>query len=267
MRVGVLRVVVIAIMLASTGLPSFAQWPRSLQPPQGFPQNSQWGPRQPAPQPVVQNVSVRVPISCPSAPISRPPCGQVQHWQVQTLPVRLQVEVKPEVACPARPALVALRDPGPIEPVISNGVALIGSVVAAPFRLIEILCPFGQKRPCPGRSVSMAYPPPSPAKPFSALGAPYCPQPICKIPAPQPLQCRVLQGACPPTGPSICPLPTVGCPSPQPYRVPPRFVENDRAPILEPPSLIGGLWNVPAALITGGRWTGDLGKPTPRCQP
>jgi len=267
MRVRVLRVVVIAMILTSTGLPSFAQWPRSLQPPQGFPQNALCVPRPPVPQPVARNVSVKVPISCPAPVLSPPRCGPVQHRPSQTMPVKVHVEVKPEVACTARPVPVAFRDPGPVEPVISNGVALVGAVVAAPFRLIEILCPFGQERPCPGRPLPMTCPPPNSPKPFSGSCEPYCPQPICKIPALQPLQCRVLQGACPPTGPSICPLPTVGCPSPSACFLPPRLVENDRVPILEPRSLIGGLWSLPARLISGGRWTGDLGEPTSRCRP
>jgi len=209
------------------------------------------------------SVSVKVPIS--STPLALPPypCGEVRHRQSQSLPVSVEIAVKPETACDRQRIPVALRDPGPLQPIIYSGVGLVGAVVAAPFRLIEILCPLRLQQPCSAPAPRMICPPPRPPAPVCGLGVSYHsgglrgttlnPPPICQVP----------QDACPPARPSISPLPPGGCLSPSSCLVPPRLVHERQLPALEPSSLIGGLWNLPATFLTRGQWTGDLWTPTP----
>ena len=255
--------VLTASILVLTVLPCFAQWAPSPQHPQGFPQNAQCTPRQPISQPVGRSVSVKVPISCTPLTPSPYPCGEVRHRQSQTLPVRVEVAVRPETPCDRGRIPVAVRDPGPLQPIICSGAELMGAVVAAPFRLIEILCPFGQRQPCSAPAPRLTCPPPRPRAPLYGPAVSYHSGVVQGTPLNHPPVCQAPQHACPPPGPSISPLPPDGHPSPSLCFLPPRLVHEHQLPALEPRSLIGGLWNLPATFLTRVRWTGDLWKSTP----
>jgi hypothetical protein len=251
-------------IMAFTALPSLAQQPFPSYYPPIAGQGPQCAPRQPAPQPVARNVQVKVPVPCGPAALSPSPCGKIRHQPAPPMPVRVEVAVKPEPAWDSKRIPVRFRDPGPFQPIICTGVGLLGATIAAPFRLIEILVPC-ETQPCARPPLRPMCPPPGPAAPVCAPGVPAFPGPICKTPPPRPLACGMAPTACPPPGPSIAPLPPAPCPPPYGCSVPPRIVQENPLPYVEPQSLLGGLWNLPKTLLTSGRLTGDLGKPDQPC--
>lgn len=265
MRYGIFRIVPVALVMVAAGLPSLAQSPfPSYGPPASGP-NLQCAPRQAAPPPVARNVQVRVPVPCGPEVSSPYRCGEVRHRPSPTMPVRVEVAVKPEPACDGRRIPVKFRDPGPFQPILATGAGLIGATVAAPFRLVEILVPWGREQPCQGpppRPACAASGPPAPPR---GVGLPWYPGNVHKVCAPPPLTCGVPLGACPPPAPSIAPLPPAPCPPAYGCGLPPQLVQDSQIPYWEPKSLLAGLWNLPARLLTGGRLTGDLGKPSPPC--
>ena len=153
-------IVIIALILVLGELPSSAQSTLFPQHPMGLQQKIQYAPRQPVGQPVARTVSVQVPVPC--APPVLPPCssGEVRYGPSRTLPVRVEVAVRPEPGCDSRRIPVAFRDPGPLQPIISNGVGLIGSTLAAPFRVAEMLCPLPQRTCKPDESAFLRSDPP-----------------------------------------------------------------------------------------------------------
>lgn len=249
-------------MLVLAALPSFAQWQLTPQRPQGFPQNTPCAARQPIPQPVARSVSVKVPIS--RTPLALPPypCGEVRDRQSQPMPVRVDIAVRPEEYDQRHPVPVVYRDPGFLGPIISHSVGLIGSAIAAPFRVAEMLCPL-EAPACPpsrwcgptSRPRNCGYPPPA-APQFS----PQCPAPIT-----QPVSCRPVLGCAPP-GPSVAPLPPCAALPACGPNLPPALVEEYQFPQLESQSLFSGIWNLPGSLIRSGRLAGDIHK-TPPCGP
>ena len=251
-------IVIIALILVLGELPSSAQSTLSPQHPMGLQQKIQYAPRQPVGQPVARTVSVQVPVPC--APPVLPPCssGEVRYGPSRTLPVRVEVAVRPEPGCDSRRIPVAFRDPGPLQPIISNGVGLIGAALAAPFRVAEMLCPLPQRTCKPMRALSCG--PMHPAPPMS---------PVCH---PMPLPClggphACLQPvACAPVGPAVAPLPPASCAPRCGPNVPPRLVEEYQFPQYEAQDLLSGIWNFPGTLIRTGRLAGDIHKTSP-CGP
>ncbi len=251
-------IVIIALILVLGELPSSAQSTLFPQHPMGLKQKIQYAPRQPVGQPVARTVSVQVPVPC--APPVLPPCssGEVRYGPSRTLPVREEVAVRPEPGCDSGLIPVAFRDPGPLQPIISNGVGLIGATLAAPFRVAEMLCPLPQRTCKPVRALSCG--PRHPASPMSpvchpvhapCLGGPHaCLQPV----------------ACAPVGPAVAPLPQAFCAPPCGQNVPPRLVEEYQFPQYEAQDLLSGIWNFPGTLIRTGRLAGDIHKTSP-CGP
>jgi hypothetical protein len=265
MRYRVLGIVVAACIVVSVGLPSLAQSPLFSYGPPGPGSSPQCAPRQQVPQPVARSVQVQVPLSCGPGALSPSPCGEVRYRPSPAMPVRVEVAVKPEPLCDPRRIPVRFRDPGPFQPIIYSGVGLVGATIAAPFRLLETLFPCGRQQPCPGPFLRAGCAPPGPSVPPGGFGVPCFPGNVRKVCMPQPPACGMPPGACPPPGPSIAPLPSAPCPSPYACAVPPRMVQDNPLPYWEPQSLLGGLWNLPGTLLSSGRLTGDLGKPTPPC--
>ncbi len=99
-------------------------------------------------QPVAQSVRVTVPVAPLPKPYMLPACGQSPYCPPpaaappsRSIPVRVDIAVRPE-ACDQRPAVpVVYRDPGFLGPIISHSIGLIGAAIAAPFRVAEMLCP------------------------------------------------------------------------------------------------------------------------------
>ncbi len=232
MKAGVFGVVVTAIMALLMGSPCFPQGALAPHCPQGSWVQGKCASRQPVPQPPTRSVSVRIPFSCPPVAVPASPCSRVRYHQPQTLPVRVEIGLRPESSCQTRRAPIMFRDPGPLRPVICHGVSLAGALVAAPFRLIETVFPVGPHRLCP------AVPP-------------------------VPMRFPVPNSACPPPAPSIAPFPQSVCPSVGSCLPPPMLVQEQQLPAWEPKSLIGGLCNLPLSLLTRGRWTGDWGQAVP----
>ena len=134
-------IAVITLILALEEAPSLAQSTPFPQYPAVIPHNRQCVPRRPVAQPAVRSVNIRVPV--PYAPPVLLPCppGEVRYGPSRTMPVRVEVAVKPETPCNGRRVPATFRDPGPLQPIISNGVGLVGSLLAAPFRVIEMFLP------------------------------------------------------------------------------------------------------------------------------
>jgi hypothetical protein len=247
-----------AFVLVFPGLPSLAQWPLSPQHPQGFPQNTQCAARQPVPQPMARSVSVKVPISC--TPLALPSCssGEARYRPSQTLPVRLEVAVKPETGCDSRRIPVTFRDPGPLQPIICNGVGLVGSLLAAPFRVAEMFCPLPQRtcKPMSAPSCGPTYPAPPMSPLCHPMHLPWFSGPHgCSRPV-----------VCGPVGPAIAPLPQAPCAPRCGPNVPPKLVEENQFPQFEAQNLLSGICNLPGRLIRTARFAGDAHKTSP-CAP
>lgn len=251
-------IVIIALILVLGELPSSAQSTLPPQHPMGLQQNMQYAPRQPVGQPVARTVRVRVPVPC--APPVLPPCssGEVRYGPSRTVPVRVEVAVRPEPCCDSRRIPVAFRDPGPLQPIISSGVGLVGSLLAAPFRVAEMFCSLPQQtcKPLRAPSCGPRYPAPPMAPVCHPVHAPCFSGPhTCLHPA-----------ACAPLGPAVVPLPPAPCAPRCGPNVPPRLVEESQFPQYEAQDLLSGIWNLPGTLIRTGRLAGDIHKTSP-CGP
>lgn len=241
-----------------------------------------FGPRYcppPQPQPprsVERTVSVRVPIQrplpppCPLPPGCRvPPCPPARPTSV---PVRVNVAVTPTYQPKPRMAPVVYCSPGPLKPLVASTVGLIGNAVAAPFRVADMFLPsyhprLSQRRPrCGPRGM---YPSPygnpcaprPPCAPPVVRGPIPCPRPctprmLCPPPCPPPMKCV-------PPGPSVCPLPRPACPPPCAPFIPPRMVQDQEFPLLEPRGIIAGVVNFPFRLLQRGRAFGDMNRVPP----
>jgi hypothetical protein len=217
-------------------------------------------------QPVAQSVTVTVPVAPPPNPYMPPACGQPPYCPPpaaalpsRSMPVRVDIAVRPEACDRLPPVPVVYRDPGFLAPIISHSVGLIGATIAAPFRVTEMLCPTGVPACPPGRAcgpppcaVNSGYPPPA-----ASRFAPACPQRTT-----QPVSCRPVMGCAPP-GPSVAPLPPCRALTACDANLPPALVEEYQFPQCEPHNLVSGIWNLPGRLFRQGRVTGDIMKPVP----
>lgn len=211
--------------------------------------------------PVSRTVSVTVPVKpevklvqpqlCPPHGFCAPPNPHAQS--VRPAPVRVDVTVRPEPADQGKLAPVIFRDQGILKPVVNSAIALTGAVIAAPFRLLDMLA---SKESC--------SPPRNQCKPASAprCGPPQCaPQslpPVAAGPCVSPLPPMAM--GCAPTGPSVAPLPPCRTPVGCAPSIAPKMVERDLPPPCEPQSLLGGIVNLPSRLATYGRLFGDVGE-------
>ena len=146
-------------------------------------------------QPVAQSVTVTVPVPPPPKPYMLPACGQSPDCPppaaavpTRSMPVKVDIAVRPE-ACDQRPTVpVVCRDPGFLGPIISHSIGLLGATIAAPFRVAEMLCPLGV-RPCPPKkpcgpppcAVNCDYPP-SEVSQFAPRYPPRMTQPVSCTP-------------------------------------------------------------------------------------
>lgn len=219
-------------------------------------------PAQPAP-PVARSVNVTVPVPPPAQVCAPATCAPAPPYccspaappaPPRQMPVRVDIAVRPEACDQRRPVPVVYRDPGFLGPIICHSVGLVGAAVAAPFRVLEMLCPV-PAQPCPRR----CGPRPQPStcgyqQQTSPSFAPKCPMPCTQPVAPCPPML-----ACAPPGPSVAPLPPCASPSPCGPFMPPAMVERDEEPPCAPQSLLGGLINLPFTLMERGRLVHDLG--------
>jgi hypothetical protein len=222
-------------------------------------------PTQPA-HPVARSVRVTVPVPQPPKPCMPPTCAPLPYCAPRPIavapsppvPVRVDIEVRPETCDQRRPVPVVYRDPGFLGPIISHSIGLIGATVAAPFRFAEMLIPLDGppqplRGPCgpPPCNMNGNYPPPPPR--FISK----CPAPIT-----QPVSCGPVAGCAPP-GPSVAPLPPCASPPPCGPFMPPALVERDEEPPCVPQSLFGGVLQLPFTVVERGRFIGDMGRPQP----
>ncbi|MGO9571134.1 MAG: hypothetical protein ACLP5H_26715 [Desulfomonilaceae bacterium] len=218
-------------------------------------------------QPVARSVNVTVPVPQPPKPYMPPACVPSPYCPPpaaaaapsRPMPVRVDIAVRPEACDQRQPVPVVYRDPGFFGPIIRHSVGLVGATVAAPFRVLEMLCPLegppcSPKRQCgpPPRAMNCGYPPAAPQF------VPKCPVPITQPVPPCP---PVL--ACAPPGPSVAPLPPCASPPLCGPFLPPALVERDEEPPCAPQSLLGGLVQLPFTLAERGRFMGDMGRPSP----
>ncbi len=222
------------------------------------------------PQPVTQTISVKVPVQ--QAPEVRVapmcgPCGpksvQIRPSKPYAAPVRVKLEVEPRPVGNVNLAPVAVRDPGPVKPIIAHSVGLAGSVVALPFRSIEMFCATRQKKQCGPVPI---YRPVAPGPPPACGPITKCPPPRCAPPACAP---RPVPVTCAPVGPSVAPLPRPSwyAPQPVPY-IPPAIVKDAMEyPATEPNGLLSGVYNLPSRILKRGRFYGDLAGPRNVCKP
>jgi len=257
---------VVVIMLVVTGALGFCQ---------GIPapySGSQVGvqscsPRQPV-QPVARSVNVTVPVpqppkSCIPPRYAAPPyCGPVASAPAPTrpMPVRVDIAVRPETLDQRYPVPVVYRDPGFFGPIVRHSVGLVGAVVAAPFRVAEMLVPL-EASTCP--QPKQCSPPPCamnqgcsrPTAPPQWVGK-------CPVPITQPMPPCPPVFACAPAGPSVAPLPPFASPPPCGPFMPPAVVARDEEPPCAPQSLLGGLVQLPFTLAERGRLFGDMDGPS-----
>jgi hypothetical protein len=78
-------------------------------------------------------------------PVPARPPAQARVVKVPPLCAR---SLPPRPLCDGRPVPVPAEDPGPVKPILYHGVSLIGSVVAAPFRLLEMFVDYAKKKTC-----------------------------------------------------------------------------------------------------------------------
>jgi hypothetical protein len=213
-------------------------------------------------QPVARAVQVTVPMPQPPKPYMPPRCVPPSYCPPpaaaapsRSMPVRVDIAVRPEACDQQRPVPVVYRDPGFLGPMISYSMGLIGATIAAPFRVAEMLVPLAgrscpPKQPCgpPPRPQDCGYqgPPPFAAK---------CPPPITQPAA----LCQSVFGCAPP-GPSVAPLPPCAPPPACGPYMPPALVARDEEPPCAPQSLLGGLMQWPVTMLERGRIFGDLGR-------
>jgi len=180
------------------------------------------------PASTARTVNVTVPLAIPPQgnALNFPQyCPRPRHAPAPAAPVRVEVAVRPELQG-STPVPVAFRDQGPVAPLLANGIGLVASAIAAPFRLINTVVSIADCR--------------------AASQVPCGPRP-CPLPY-----------AAAPGGPSVGPQPPAGCPAPGRNGPPPALVQEYQFPAVEPQSLLGGIANLPGRVIQNGRFTGDL---------
>lgn len=183
-------------------------------------------------------------------PVGGCPCGN--------MPVKVDSAVQPPYPCRRGNSVpVVCREPGPIKPIVGYSAALVGAVIAAPFRLAETVCPIT----APACPYPVGCRPPQPTANGCSLSTA---MPACSPPCPPTMCSPVPCGAwaCPPPGPSMAPLPQAACVSGCNVKLPPALLEDYQFPQCEPQDLLSGIWNFPARLLQG-RLTGDMCKPMP----
>jgi len=175
-----------------------------------------------------------LPAMSSCAPQKAPVCAPAK---IRTAP--------PKSASPF-PHLIPLeiRDSGPIKPIVAHTVWLAGALIAAPFRLLETVAPIGH---ISGYAHGEG-PLPSPAVPCLQHGAPPRALPWAGLPPFMPAGNAYGHGPSYPTG-----------------NASPSSQEN-RFPQVEPQSLLGGIVQFPATMVTQGRTLGDLGSSS-QCAP
>lgn len=181
---------------------------------------------------------------CPPPVPARPPA----QARVVKVPPPCARPLPPRPACGGGPVPVAVEDPGPVRPILYHGVSLLGSVVAAPFRLVEMLVDYTKKKTCRPPLAPCAPPPQfAPRAVSKCARPPVCGPPVC----PPPL-------ACAPPGPSISPLPgSVRGPTCGPP-LPARVIHDPEYPPVEPRGLASGIRYLPSRIRSRGRIAGDL---------
>ena len=234
-------------------------FPQQCEPP---PQTN----RPAAARPVPRTVNVTVPM--PSIPPTICPAPSTMPYACQPglpypnptvpkpTPVRFEVSVHPEGPDQRRPVPVVYRDPGFLGPIVINSMGLVGAVIAAPFRVAEMLVPLEAQ---PQSQRNLCSPPPGsrhcgnrpPVNP-----PPWAPK--CPVPITQPVPPCPPVFACAPPGPSVAPLPPCASPPQCGPFMPPAMVARNEEPPCAPQSLLGGILGFPATLVERGRFFGDF---------
>jgi hypothetical protein len=189
------------------------------------------------------NVRVPVPWHTQAVPCPVPQTSCVpQAGHPARVPVRVEVSVKADPTCPYPALPVAIRDPGPFKPVLFHTVGLVGSAVAAPFRVLDTVADWYEWRNATCAQGLPPVCPPNHPRPPAPCGPPPC----------------FNAYACPPGGPEVAPYPRARHPEPCRPSLPPRVVREAMLPPVEPQSFLFGLVRLPGRLIRDGRLTGDL---------
>jgi hypothetical protein len=215
-------------------------------------------------RPVARSVRVTVPVPQPPRQCLPPACPPSPMYcrptvcapPARSIPVSVDIAVRPESCDQRRPVPVVYRDPGFLRPIVYHSIGLVSATIAAPFRVAEMLCPVTAP-PCPPRrpcgpapcSVNRGYPRPGPCQFVRP-----CPPPMRR-----PMSCRPVL-ACAPPGPSVGPLPPCSASPTCGPNLPPALVQEYQFPQYEPQNLLSGIWNLPGQLIRNGRLTGDINK-------
>ena len=179
------------------------------------------------------------------------------------MPVRVDIAVHPEMRDQRRPVRVVYRDPGFLGPIIAHSVGLVGAAVAAPFRIVEMLC-LGSSSTLP-----------------TTVRRTTCTKYLRLSAAESRVRTQVsgtLRSACPNRAGRDSPVPPQDLPS-HPF-LPLCFSagmrtfhasctggNSDEEPPCAPQSLIGGLVNLPYRLMERGRFLGDVNLPVHGVQP
>jgi hypothetical protein len=218
------------------------------------------------PRTVEHAPAVRAPVHMPRPPVCPPsPTFGIGHSPAAhmdpSIPVRGKVAMPPRHD-PNRLVPVVYRSQGPIEPVVTHTVGLVGALVAAPFRVSDMFLPV--YHPCLSLPKQQGGPPPGCGGPVPGYVPQITclpPQPQCGLPCPPPCPPPM---KCAPSGPSISPLPRAACPPPCTPNIPASMVEDAEYPYLEPAGLLAGLWGLPSRVLQRGRLFGDMNRsPSP----
>lgn len=196
------------------------------------------------PKLVTRTVNVAVPVPQPPVAALVPQCSASQVHDPKSgtvrpnsVPVRLEVAVRGETSEQKRAVPVVYRDPGFLRPLVGHTVGLVGAIVAAPFRVAEMMVPLDTP-PLPRVARRSALPC------GSLQAAPLIPPswaPVCPKPMTQPQSSCAPSLTCAPAGPSVAPLPAPATPPSCGPFMPPALVERYEEMPCAPQSLVEGL--------------------------
>lgn len=181
--------------------------------------------------------------ACGTFPVA-PSCGPAKVKAFKSVPPNAAPQLAP----------IEIRDVGPIKPLIAYTVRLAGSIIAAPFRLVETVAPISGIVGGPSGKDLRPHP-----SVMCSPNAPLVPTfPVPRNSANQSSPYYGLQG-----GVRNPQLGSHNLLQPYPYRQNSVSSEENKFPQVEPQTLLGGIVKFPATVITQGRILGDLNSQPP----